>query len=129
TDPPSPQPPSAGSALWVQLSLVSTSLQVEPVREAIARELAVRVTLSPDVPAAATLRIQVRGRLAHFEFRDREHHVVRTLSLPAEEPRAIETLALIAGNLARDEAGELLVSLQAARAETTPPPNAPPPSA
>lgn len=53
----------------------------------------------------------------------------RVVSLPAEAARAAETIALLAANLLRDDAGELLATLQKRRqAVQIPPPAAPLPA-
>ena len=53
----------------------------------------------------------------------------RVVSLPAEAARAAETIALLAANLMRDDAGELLAALQKRRqAVQIPPPAAPAPA-
>ena len=106
----------------------ATQLDGERVRAQLERELGV-VVVTAQVPAEVTaeaLRIEApRLQAVRVAFRDSE----RSVDLSTTGPHAIETLALIAANLMRDEASDLLATLRAVEPATppaTPPAPAPP---
>jgi hypothetical protein len=104
----------------------ATQLEGELIRAQLERELAV-VVVTTDVPAEITaeaLRIEAPSLQAvRVSFRDSE----RTVDLSTTGPHAIETLALVAANLMRDEASDLLATLRATEPPT--PTRAPTPPA
>jgi len=98
------------------------------IEEAIQKELGVRLQVDPSAPER--LEVVVTGRRANVTFFRKEGDpVTRSVALPKDEERALETIAYLAGNLARDEAAELLQTLTPATtdAELPPPPPPPPP--
>jgi hypothetical protein len=100
----------------------STSLDPAEVRAAIARELRVDVVDAPVAGAAGTMSVKVEGTTEltmTFQSTDGWVEVTRQVALPADPSEQIETMALLAGNLARNEAGELLAGL---KPKETPPP-------
>ena len=94
------------------------TLPAEQVRRAIASELK-RGVMDPSAGASVgSVVITVAsdsaedGRRATVRFTDSEgRSVTRTIALPPEPERAVEAVALLVGNLVRDEAGALLASL------------------
>jgi hypothetical protein len=80
------------------------------IRAAIARELR-RPVVAPDSvpPPPATLRILLDGLgRAVLDYQDvTGEQLTRTIGLPPDPARAVERLALLAGNLARDQAQEV----------------------
>ncbi len=113
------QTSSAGS-LGVNLQLNQTSLSRAAILQALKEEFRV-----PMIETSSTtgLLISVDARQLHVSYRDDAGKVVeREMALPIEESGQLDTIALLAGNLARDEGGELLAQLQAAQAanSTTP---------
>lgn len=94
-------------------------LDAATVRVAISRELAVRVeAASPGQSDEPTLDLRVsdRGRQLDATYRSGERVVERSVRLPDDRQAAIETMALLAGNLVRNEAAELLAELERERA-------------
>jgi hypothetical protein len=123
----------ATDALSVTTKLVSTPLEAEAIRAAIASELRVAVRLEETLVDEG-LSVTVKWRRATVSYRSKHGETTtRSLDLPANSEQAVEVIALLAGNLARDEASELLARL----APPPPPPttdtpsssDAPPPSA
>jgi hypothetical protein len=108
-----PAPAAAESALAAEIDVGSSGLDAEQVRAAIARELGVDVRLSTG-PAESNLRVRLgNGRRATVRFQPPGGRPLeRTVELPADPEPAYETVALLAGNLARDEASELLEQLR-----------------
>ena len=116
--PPTESVPTSDS-LPVTTKLVSTPLEAEAIRAAIAAELRVAVRLEETLVDEG-LSVTVRWRRATVSYRSKQGETTtRSLDLPANSEQAVEVIALLAGNLARDEASELLARL-------APPP--PPPS-
>jgi hypothetical protein len=105
----------------------STGLDPAEVRAAIARELRVDVVDAPVAGAAGTMSVKVEGSTEltmTFESTGGWVDVTRQVELPPDPAEQIETMALLAGNLARNEAGELLAGL---KPKDTPPPEETPP--
>jgi hypothetical protein len=79
-------------------------------------------------PAAPSLRVEIdakRRALVSYKKRNGET-ISRTIELPDDDERAVETIALLAGNLARDEADELLAEIERSRrARAAPEPDSP----
>jgi hypothetical protein len=108
--------------LDVRLALGQRSLDRERVRAALERELGKPVALSDADSAPLVLSVGADGRLTARYSRPAEPELVRQVDLPADDERAVEVIALLAGNLTRDEASELIDALNA----EAPPPEAPP---
>lgn len=100
------------------------NLDPERVRAAIARELGVRITLAAQPASGAstlTLHGDVRSHI-RLSYRSGDGRVTeREIDLPSEPDRAEEVVALLAGNLVRDEAAELGAALKK-KAEKPPAP-------
>jgi hypothetical protein len=130
-----PAEAAAAAPLEVRLALGARRLDSERVRRAIERELARPVALSAVDSAPLVLSVGPDGRLGARYTRPVEPVLVRQVDLPADDERAVEVIALLAGNLTRDEASELIESLNAEAAPApppvvaAPPPAAPPPPA
>ncbi|HEX6276661.1 MAG TPA: hypothetical protein VFZ53_26645 [Polyangiaceae bacterium] len=131
----------ASDALPVTIKLVSTPIQAEAIRGAIENELRVPVRVD-DVPSDESLAVTVKWRRATVSYRSKQGEATtRSLDLPGNAAQAVEVIALLAGNLARDEASELLARLAPPPApepepappdaqtatETPPPPESPAP--
>jgi hypothetical protein len=106
-------PAETESALAADIDVGSSGLDAEQLRAAIARELGVNVRLSAKDESPA-LRVRLgNGRRATVRFQPPgERALERTVELPADPEPAYETVALLAGNLARNEASELLAQLR-----------------
>jgi hypothetical protein len=121
------------------ISVGSSGLDARAVQRAVEHELGVALVIEPN--AGERLEVAMTGRRANVTYyapgRD---PVTRSVDLPKGTERALETIAFLAGNLARDEAAELLRQLnpnaagnepdEVPRAEPPPPPPpapAPPP--
>jgi len=107
-----PAPASAEGSLVAEIDVGSSGLDAEQVRAAIARELGVEV--SPGTKGTTNLWVRLgNGRRATVRFQPPGGRPLeRTVELPADPEPAYETVALLAGNLARDEASELLEQLR-----------------
>jgi hypothetical protein len=93
----------------------SASLDPAEVRAAIARELRVDVADTPVGHAAGTMSVKVEGTTEltmTFQSVDGRVDVTRQVGLPPDPAEQTETIALLAGNLARNEAGEVLAGLK-----------------
>lgn len=123
-----PTAASTNAPLAVHLELGSRSLDPERVRAALERELGKPVGLSVEQNAPLELTIGEDGRLSARYSRPVGPDLVRQVDLPGDDERALEVIALLAGNLTRDEASELIASL-AAEPAPAPTPAAPEPPA
>jgi hypothetical protein len=131
----SPGTSVVADSLPVTIKLVSTPIQTEEIRKAIESELRVAVRVVDVLPSEG-LEVAVRWRRATVSFRSKQNETTtRSLDLPANSGQAVEVIALLAGNLARDEASELLSRLAPPPSETatadaaTPEPQPPAPPA
>jgi hypothetical protein len=113
----------------------SGALDPAAIREAIARELGRPVVGAAPTSHYVLLRITLDGRgRAIVEYSDLEgEHLIRELRVGRDPRLAVELLALVAGNLARDQVSELVrryARAQNAATAATPPPTAatPPPA-
>lgn len=92
-------------------------LSPQEVREAIARELGGDVVLTAAGRADLELAVE-RPNQARLRFvRPEGEPLVRRVELPEDTARALDVIAWLAGNLARDEAAELLARYRLERAE------------
>jgi hypothetical protein len=113
--PAAPAGPRSTAPLAVYLSLASPS-DFALTRAAIERELGVPVAIS-DSPTAP-LRVVVDVNRASVSFRTSAgEELARTIDLPENPERRAEVIALLVGNLTRNEAADLLVALQKAEAD------------
>lgn len=97
------------------------------LRQAILDELAT----SDDPDAARRIEVKIGDELIDVRFTDETGHTVgRKLERPDDDLDMIELVALMSGNLARDQAGALLAELQGPPTpdEGDPPTDAPPAS-
>jgi hypothetical protein len=116
--PPSAEPRGEAQpdgALVVDLSVGDSGFQPAAVRAAIARELGVLVVEpSPSRQAQPRLEVRFEGpERAAVSFRASDGRSVgRGIDLPRQPERAVETIALLAANLARNEAADLISELE-----------------
>ncbi|MDC0676644.1 LA_2272 family surface repeat-containing protein [Sorangium atrum] len=125
TAPPAPALAEEPSASGVDLVVDGAPWTLDPdaVRAAIGSELGAGVTLAPAATAGRptlVLRGEPDGRVTLSYSAADGRRIERTIDVPAEPDRAAEAIALLAGNLVRDEAAEL------AAAFGKRPPEAPP---
>ncbi|HKO51634.1 MAG TPA: hypothetical protein VJV79_28185 [Polyangiaceae bacterium] len=126
--PATPAAAVTSSALPLQLDLGSSGLDAEAVRKAIELELkrpVVLTTLAADTRNAPDLSV-----IAHADHTVTVSYRTntgttrsRSMNLPEDRARGAEVIALLSGNLSRDEAAELLADLAAKgapSAETAP---------
>lgn len=100
-------------------------LDPEALREAIAAELGVDVALAaPGIVGRGTLVVRGDGKNVVVTFTREGKGVVRTIERPTKPETAIEMIALLSGNLVRDEASGLIDDL---RKKAHPPAPAPVP--
>lgn len=106
------------SSLAVQIEVAAGTVNPDAVRVGIAAELGINVSAEAVRPGASGLLVRVdTQRVAELEFRSPSGKSVRRrVELPKDHARAVETIALLSGNLVRDEAGELLARLQRSQA-------------
>jgi hypothetical protein len=134
---PAPIPaPQAPNGLPVVITVGSSEVDASALEGALRRELGVPLNFDP--LAKDRLEIVITGRRANVTYyRAEGEPVTRSVDLPRDRERALETIAFLAGNLARDEARELLSELAPETEEATEapspaspePPPGPPPSA
>ncbi|XXY50640.1 hypothetical protein WME91_05800 [Sorangium sp. So ce269] len=106
------EPSAAGIDLVVDGA--SWTLDPEAVRAAVGRELGGPVALSPSANAGRptlVLRGEPDGRVTLTYSSTDGRHIGRTIDVPEDPDRAAEAIALLAGNLVRDEAAELAAAL------------------
>ncbi|HEV8550646.1 MAG TPA: hypothetical protein VGQ57_16485, partial [Polyangiaceae bacterium] len=97
------------------------------IKTALEHELGVPLVIAPG--AEERLEVAVSGRRANVTYFGRGRDpVTRSVDLPKDPERALQTVAFLGGNLARDEASELLRDLTPP-ADETPPPAPPAPEA
>jgi hypothetical protein len=109
------------------ISTGGSGLDAAAVQSAVEHELG--VPLSIDASATERLEITLTGRRANVTYyAPGREPVTRSVDLPRDNARALATIAFLAGNLARDEAAELLRQLSPAPAgsETAAVPPPPP---
>ncbi|WP_437729679.1 LA_2272 family surface repeat-containing protein [Sorangium sp. So ce1335] len=107
---------AAPSAAGVDLVVdgASWTLDPEAVRAALARELGGPVTAVDAATAGRptlTLRGEPDGRVTLTYSAPDGRHIGRTIDVPEDPDRAAEAIALLGGNLVRDEAAELAAAL------------------
>lgn len=109
----------APHALVVHVDPGGSGMDPDAVRAAIALELGVDVAEEPIADSMGTLNVAVRWDdvvLMSFESSDGKQSIERKVTLPVGEEQRVEAIALMAGNLARDEARDLLEAMRAAQA-------------
>jgi len=124
------EPPAAtGLGLYVERATPPGAwLDPQALRAAIEAELGASVLLvERPTPPGLSVNSRPAGGAAVTFLGPRGRTVERTLLLPAEPSRAVETLALLAASLARDEAAELIAELRARHRPSPPPPRVSPP--
>jgi hypothetical protein len=102
---------AAAVVLTIDRDALDPAIAPEAVRAAVEREFGARVSLASPPVSRGSNRLWIAsafdGRTQiGYHMPDRE--VVRTIALPHERAAAVETIALIAANLTRDEASEIL---------------------
>jgi hypothetical protein len=118
------------SGLPAVISVGGSGLDATRIQAAIEHELGVALVLAPN--AEERLEVTMTGRRANVTYyASGREPITRSVDLPRDQERALSTIAFLAGNLARDEAAELLKQLAptTAGADEAPPPPPPPPVA
>ncbi|WP_437643331.1 LA_2272 family surface repeat-containing protein [Sorangium sp. So ce362] len=121
----------APSAVGVELVVDGAPWTLDPdaVRAAVGRELGASVTLASAATAGRptlVVRGEPDGRITLSYSAADDRRIERTIDVPEDPDRAAEAIALLAGNLVRDEAAELAAAFGKRPRETTPPPQAQP---
>jgi len=113
TTPPSDT--ASSTALPLELELGNSKLDAETVRKAIELELKRPVVLSATAVGAASLTVTAHAnQTVTVSYRTNTGMTrARSIGVPADGARGAEVIALLAGNLSRDEAAELLAGLVA----------------
>lgn len=99
----------------MRITLTNSELREPEILQALANEFR-----APVVHGDGTggLLIIVEGQKLDASYRDTEGKVIqRKLDLPRDKSAQLDTIALLSGNLARDEAGQLLAELRAEQDE------------
>jgi hypothetical protein len=95
----------------VRIILKNTEIKEADILQALANEFRAPVVKSD---GDAGLLLTVDGQNLSARYRDEEGQVIeRKIELPRDKARQLDTIALLSGNLARDEAGEVLAQLRA----------------
>lgn len=112
--PPTGEPASAQRAGPVAVLVELDGYDTDPteVQLAVAKELGAAVTEAPE-GASATVRVNAQkgGNLSVVVERPGQARLMRAVAAPGRDDEVAEAAALLAGNLARDEAAELLIAL------------------
>ncbi|WP_437595305.1 hypothetical protein WMF28_22480 [Sorangium sp. So ce590] len=121
----------APSAVGVELVVDGAPWTLDPdaVRAAVGRELGASVTLASAATAGRptlVVRGEPDGRVTLSYSAADDRRIERTIDVPEDPDRAAEAIALLAGNLVRDEAAELAAAFGKRPRETAPPPPAQP---
>lgn len=109
-----PDPTSAAASEPLRVSIVVSDgeLSAESLLAAIQRELERPVTLVTSEEAA--LQVLVSSRRAELVYKTAsDEGLARSVDLPEDRAEAVEVVGLLAGNLVRNEADELLAALRA----------------
>ncbi len=107
--------------LIVRVDAGSSGLSADVIRTAIAKELGVEAVAEGE--ASSSVGVRILGNRARVSFtRASGEKLEREVELPVETSSRIEVIALLAGNLARDEASELLAGLKKPESEPEPEP-------
>lgn len=123
---------SSRAPLIVRVDAGSSGLSADVIRTAIGKELGVEAVAEGE--ASSSVGVRVVGNRARVSFtRASGEKLEREVELPLETSSRVEVIALLAGNLARDEASELLAKLKKpepgpAPVEVAEPPTAPRPA-
>lgn len=106
----------------LRLEIGASQLDPAALELEIERELnrPVQIVTEADAPLAITL--SEPGRLTLEYLNERSGWIERSIDLPANPRRAQEVIALLVGNVVRDEAAELLRSLEPAPKDEAAPP-------
>lgn len=108
----------AATTLVVSVDAGTSGLSADEVRAAIGTELG--VATAAEGRSAATIVVRIaKGRALVSVSRASGTRIEREIDLPSERAAQIEVIALLAGNLARDEAAELLSALKKKEPATT----------
>lgn len=118
--------PAAATALALNVQLNRSALEPEAIRKAVELELKRSIVLSSDrAESAQGLSVVVHpDHTVTVSYRAANGLTrTRSIGLPRDAARGAEVIALLSGNLSRDEASELLAALAAkAGSESTPAP-------
>jgi hypothetical protein len=99
-------------AVVVLVDVGTSGLDADAIRREIASELRVTVSSTPVKGARGTLDVRVDAKNVSITYETREgQKLVRSVARPKDPSQELEVIALLAGNLARDEARELLGEL------------------
>ena len=110
----SPAPTAANAPLALSVQQNHVALDPEAIRKAVELELSRPVVLSNDAPEnAPTLVVSANpNHTVTVSYRAPSGLTrTRTIHLPRDHARNAEVIALLSGNLTRDEAAELLAAL------------------
>lgn len=109
-------PPGHQPALRVVVQGAQANLDDYRVQQAIERELGVVVRGDDQPGVVGTLTVTTTGPDAlEMAYQGKDgRRSMRTVTLPADTDRRVDTVALVAGNLVRDETGELIEALRPA---------------
>jgi hypothetical protein len=106
-----------GAVLVVEVEPGGSAIDPEAVRRVVAAELRIDVVDAPVAEALGVLSVELSRAQVSMSYLSREgQEVSRAVSLPQELDQQLQVIALLAGNLARDEAGELLAWMRATQA-------------
>jgi hypothetical protein len=106
--------PAEQSALGIKLGLGQSGFDPSAVRAAIAQELGVPVVEETNSasPSWLEVRLETADRASVNYCSSDGRCVGRSIGLPAQRERALETIALLASNVVRNEAAELIEALE-----------------
>jgi hypothetical protein len=115
-------PGEAQTVLVVEVDPVASAIDATALRAAIGRELAATAVapddaLAPQARGSITVSIDPQANTLAVSYREGTGPpILRTIDLPDGVAATSRAAVLLAGNLARDEAGELAASLRRSKA-------------
>jgi hypothetical protein len=117
--------PAATRIVVVEVDPAATEIDAATLREAIGKELGASAVAPDDAPASQaggriTVSVDRGGHALVVSYREAAAPITRSIDLPGDPSETTREAVLLAGNLARDEAGELVAALR----KSTPAPQA-----
>jgi hypothetical protein len=108
-------PKEAGRVVVVEVDPRATRIDARELRAAVAMELGAAAVAPDDVQApraSGTIVVALKGSALVVSYREHGAPITRAIDAPDEPEAMVRAAVALAGNLARDEAGELLQELR-----------------
>lgn len=112
--------PAPARPLGIHFQPGERKLDRTALKSALEAELGQAVALTDSPDAALRVEVVTRDRVSVVYRAPDGQTLSRSVDLPAEDDRAVEVIAWLSGNLARNEASDLLRSLRGTASEPAP---------